>query len=98
MGKYLVLWEVDWTKIPIDRKERGMGWNGLLALVKSDIKQGITKDWGAFVGETKGYSIVEASEAEVGKQLQKYVPFTKFEIKAIATVDQVQEVIDDLKK
>ncbi|MHA2394423.1 MAG: hypothetical protein ACXAEX_20995 [Promethearchaeota archaeon] len=98
MGKYLVMWEVDWSKIPIDRKERGMGWNGLLALVKSDIKQGVTKDWGAFVGETKGYSIVEGSEAEVGKQLQKYVPFTKFDIKAIATVDQVQEVIDDLKK
>jgi hypothetical protein len=98
MGKYLVIWEVDWAKIPIDRKERGMGWNGLLTLVKSDIKQGTTKDWGAFVGETKGYSIIEASEVEVGKQLQKYVPFTKFDIKAIATVDEVQEVIDDLKK
>ena len=98
MGKYLVLWEVDWPKIPIDRKERGMGWNGLLALVKKDIEQGITKDWGAFVGETNGYSIIEASEVELGKQLQRYVPFTKFEIKAIATVEQVQEVIDDLKK
>jgi hypothetical protein len=98
MGKYLILWEVDWAKIPMDRKERGMGWNGLLALVKKDIEQGITKDWGAFVGEVNGYSIMEASEAELGKALQKYVPFTKFEIKAIATVDQVQEVIDDLKK
>ena len=75
-----------------------MGWNGLLALVKQDIQKGITKDWGAFAGETNGYSIIEASEVELGKQLQKYVPFTKFEIKAIATVEQVQEVIDDLKK
>jgi len=98
MGKYLVLWEVDWTKIPIDRKERGMGWNGLLALVKKDIERGIQKDWGGFVGETKGYGIIEASEVEIGKQLQKYVPFTKFEVKAIATIDQVQEVVDDLKK
>jgi hypothetical protein len=98
MGKYLVLWEVDWAKIPIDRKERGIGWNGLLALVKKDLELGITKDWGAFVGETKGYSIIETSEVEIGKQLQRYVPFTKFEIKAIATLDQVQEVINDLKK
>ncbi|MFX0105442.1 MAG: hypothetical protein ACFE75_08125 [Candidatus Hodarchaeota archaeon] len=98
MGKYLVLWETDWTKVPIDRKERGMGWNGLIALVKQDIQKGVTKDWGAFVGETNGYAIMEASEVELGKLLQKYVPFIKFEIKAIATVDQVQEVIDDLKK
>ncbi|MFX0019462.1 MAG: hypothetical protein ACFFAK_17800 [Promethearchaeota archaeon] len=98
MGKYLVLWEIDWSKIPLDRKERGMGWNGLLALVKRDIEQGVTKDWGAFVGEVKGYSIIEASEGELGILLQKYVPFTKFEVKAIATVDHVQEVIDDLKK
>ena len=98
MGKYLVLWEVDWTKIPIDRKERGMGWNGLIALVKKSIQEGIQKDWGGFVGETKGYGIMEGSEVEIGKQLQKYVPFTKFEVKAIATIDQVQEVVDDLKK
>ncbi len=98
MGRYLVLWEVDWTKIPIDRKERGMGWNGLLALVKKNMQEGITKDWGAYVGETNGYSIMEASEAEIGKVLQNYVPFTTFKVKAIATIDQVQEVIDDLKK
>ena len=41
---------------------------------------------------------MEGSEVELGKSLQKYVPFTKFDIKAIATIDQVQEVIDDLKK
>ncbi|UCC19190.1 MAG: hypothetical protein JSV62_13975 [Promethearchaeota archaeon] len=98
MGKYLVLWEVDWTKVPLNRKERGMGWNGLLALVKKDIEQGTQKDWGSFVGETKGYGIIEASEVEIAIQLQRYVPFVKFEIKAVATVDQVQEVIDDLKK
>lgn len=98
MGKYLILWEVDWTKIPIDRKERGIGWNGLLTLIRKNMQEGITKDWGAFVGETKGYSIMEASEVELGKTLQSYVPFTKFDIKAIATLDQVQQVIDDLKK
>ncbi|MFW9971162.1 MAG: hypothetical protein ACFFDF_13295 [Candidatus Odinarchaeota archaeon] len=98
MGKYLILWEVDWSKIPIDRKERGIGWNGLLTLIRKDFEKGTTKDWGAFVGETKGYSIIEASEVEMGIQLQKYVPFTKFEVKAIATLDQVQKVIDDLKK
>jgi hypothetical protein len=42
--------------------------------------------------------LVESSEVEVGKKPQKYVLFIKFEVKAIATVDQIQEVGDDLKK
>ncbi len=32
MGKYLVLWEVDQTKIPLDPKERGEGWGFLMGL------------------------------------------------------------------
>ena len=47
MGKYLVLWEVDQTKIPIDPKERGAGWSFLMAMIRQDIEKGITKDWGA---------------------------------------------------
>ena len=38
MGKYLVLWEVDQTKIPIDPKERGAGWSFLMAMVRQDIR------------------------------------------------------------
>ena len=52
MGKYLVLWEVDQTKIPIDPKERGEGWGLLMAMVRQDIEKGLTKEWGAFLGET----------------------------------------------
>ena len=49
MGKYLVLWRVVQTQIPIDPKERGEGWGMLMAMVRKDIEKGITKDWGAFV-------------------------------------------------
>ncbi|MFX0140701.1 MAG: hypothetical protein ACFFDN_44090 [Candidatus Hodarchaeota archaeon] len=98
MGKYLILWEVDQTKIPIDRKERGMGWSGLINLVKGDIKRGLITDWGAFVGETNGYGVFEATEVEIGIQLQKYVPFVIFKTYPIASVEQVEEVINTLKK
>ena len=46
MGKYFALWEVDQNKIPIDRKERGIGWAFLMSMVRKDIEKGITKDWG----------------------------------------------------
>jgi len=55
MGKYLVLWEIDQTKIPVDPKERGDTWSLFMTVVRQDIEKGIVKDWGAFVGDTKGY-------------------------------------------
>ncbi len=42
MGKYLVLWEVVQTQIPVDPKERGEGWGMLMAKVRQDIEKGIT--------------------------------------------------------
>ena len=54
MGKYLVLWEVDQSKIPVDPKERKDAWSLLMAVVRQDIEKEIVKDWDAFVGETRG--------------------------------------------
>ena len=93
MGKYLILWEVDQTKIPIDPKARGDGWGLLMAMVRQDIEKGITKDWGAFVGQTNGYSVFEGSEVEVMKTLQQYVPFCIFKVHPISTESQVNEMI-----
>ncbi len=96
MGKYLILWEVDQTKIPIDPKERGQGWSFLMAMVRQDIEKGITKDWGAFVGESKGYVVNEGTELEVMKALQQYVPFCIFKVHPISTESQVNEMIKGL--
>jgi hypothetical protein len=98
MGKYLLLWEVDWTKVPVSPKERGVGFNMLLEMVKQDIKKGITKDWGGFVGELGGYSVVEGTEVEIMKQLQQYVPFVRFKVHPIASVAQTEEMITALTK
>ena len=47
MGKYLVLWEIDQTKIPVDPKERKEGWSLLMAVVRQDIEKGISKRLGS---------------------------------------------------
>jgi hypothetical protein len=93
MAKYLVLWEVDQTKIPIDPKQRGQGWGLLMNMVRQDIEKGLTKDWGAFVGQASGYSVFEGSELEVMKSLQQYVPFCMFKLHPIASESQVNEMI-----
>lgn len=96
MAKYLVLWEVDQTKVPIAPQERGAGWSALMNMVKQDIEKGISKDWGAFVGELNGYAIAEGTELEVMNMLQQYVPFVLFEVHPIASVSQVDEMVKAL--
>ncbi len=98
MGKYLSLWEIDRTKIPMDPKERGIGFDMLMEMVKQDMKKGITKDWGAFVGEFHGYSILEGTEVEIMNQVQKYTPFVYFKVHPIASVAQAEEMIKALTK
>ena len=93
MGKYLVLWEIDQSKIPLDPKERGEGWSLLMALVKQDVEKGITKDFGAFLGENMGYSIHEGTELEILNTLNQYVPYCIFKVHPIASESQVNEMI-----
>ncbi|MGP8152877.1 MAG: hypothetical protein ACLQBQ_01870 [Smithella sp.] len=98
MGRYLLLWEIDRTKIPLDIKERGIGFEMLLGIVNDDIKKGITKDWGAYIGEYKGYSVVEGTEVDVINQLERFSPFVIFNVHPIASVANVGEMIKVMKK
>ena len=99
MGKYLVIWEVDKSRLPISPKERGAGWGVLMKAVGESLKEGgITKSWGAFLGELRGYAVWEASELEVLIESQKYVPWVTFETHPIATIEQVNEMIKAIIK
>jgi hypothetical protein len=93
VGKYLVLWELDESRLPIDPKERGAAWAMSMAMVKNDLATGTATDWGAFVGAHQGYTIHEGTEVEVGVTMQQYVPFVKFKVIPIASVDQVSQVV-----
>lgn len=98
MGRYLLLWELDRTRALVDRKERGAGFNMLMDMVKQDMKKGLTKDWGVFVGEHSGYSVVEGTEVEIMNQIQQYTPFVYFKVHPIGSVTQVEEMIKAMTK
>ena len=98
MGKYLLLWELDRTKIPLDPKEREVEFNMLMKVIKQDKKKGILKDWGVFVGASHGYSIVQGTEIEVIKAIQRYTPLVYFAGHPIASVTQAGEMIKAMNK
>jgi hypothetical protein len=93
MGKYLVLWEIDQSRVPVDAKERGAAWSLLLEIVKQDLKSGTAKDWGAFVGEINGYAIHEGTEVAVGNELARFAPYVSFKVHPVSSVSQIGEVI-----
>lgn len=96
MPRYLVLWEVNQAKIPTNPKEAGTGWAVLMKMVRQDQEKGIMKHWGAFVGEGRGYDVLEGSELDVMKTIQQYVPFVRVRVHPLASESQVNELIKAL--
>jgi len=93
MGRYLLLWDLNLSLVPIDPKDREGGYKLLMGLVRQDLERGMTADWGCFVGEESGYCIVEGSEVDVMNMVQQYSPYVIFQSHPIATEAQVNEMI-----
>ena len=96
MAKYLMLWNLNINLVPINPKERGEGYAMLMAMVQQDIDRGLTKDWGCFVGEGKGYCVIEGDEVEVSKMVQQYSPYCRFTTHPVASVEDMNDVISAL--
>ena len=96
MGRYLVLWEVDQSRVPVDAKERGGAWSLLMAMIKQDRGAGKLKDFGAFVGEINGFTVYEGTEVEVGSMLVQYSPYCSFKVHPLLSENQTNEVVKSL--
>ncbi len=93
MGKYLVLWEIVPGTVSAGAKEASPALLALTEMVKADMKKGLSKDWGAFLGESKGYTVFEGTEVEAITTMLQYAPYLNFEVHAVASVDQVAEAM-----
>lgn len=98
MGRYLVLWEVDPNRIPMDPKEKAAALGLAMAGVGKAIEDGIIKEWGAFVGGTGGFGIYEGTEAEVGEVLFQFVPFASNKVYAFTTAAEAQESLTSMQQ
>ena len=98
MAKYLLLWELDKTKIPTDLKERAALWEPMIQRVKQNISSGATKDWGSFVGELKGFTIIEGDEMRINNTALMSLPYLTYTVHPFISVDEMLKVIDNLKK
>ena len=98
MAKFLVLWELDWTKLPASPQERDKGLAALLEMVKEELKSGELKDWGAFDDGMAGFAIMEGSELGLAIELQKWISYVKFKTHSLLSASQVEEMLKALSQ
>lgn len=96
MANCLLLWRLDWARVPMDPKARAAGWSALMGMVMKDMEEDMAKDWGEFIGESSGYAIAEGSEAEVSIMTQQYSPYVHFETHPIVSVSQIEDMLKAL--
>jgi len=98
VAKFLVLWEVDTTKIPDEPVEIQKNLTMMLNMTKKNLESGGTKDWGMFIGRHAGYSIKEGTEQEIAFALLKFFPYLKFEVYPIISVNEALENVKALSQ
>lgn len=95
MGKFLTIWKTNMSKVPEDPKEQLELFTRLTNMVKEDLKNGPTKEFGIFLNGASGYTIEEGTEEEVSLSIMKYCPYIKVKVFPFLSVDQLE---DNLKK
>ena len=96
MAKYMVLWEVDTSRTPEDPKAKKAQALAFQQLVANDVKEGVTKEWGAFAGEWRGYFIFEGNAVDLHTITAKWIPFVKFEASESLTIEEVMKATNAL--
>jgi len=92
MGKYLVLSELYMSRVPEDPKEQIKFIERLRNMAKEDLKNGKMKDFGLFLGTDDGYQICEGTEEEIFMSLTKYIPYFKFKVHSVISMDELEEI------
>jgi len=93
MTKFLTLWELDRTRIPDSPEEQLQYYTMLLSMIKEDMKNGKTLEFGAFVGGFKGYVIREGTEQEIHMEISKFAKFTNHKTYPFLEVSQLEETL-----
>ena len=91
MARYMALWEVNSSKTPEDPKAKKAQWLVFQEIVKKQLKEGVMKEWGEFAGEMSGYSICECNAVELHTLIAAWVPFVKFKISELLTIEEVSK-------
>ena len=96
MGRYLITWEVDMSRVPTDPKERAAMRTKLLEMTKQALQQGTISDWGTFPQGFKGYAIGQGSATDMAIGTAQFSPYVTFNVQEVMSVDEMLEAVKSL--
>jgi hypothetical protein len=88
--KYVTLWEMDMDRFPADPVESGKIMMRLVEMTKQWGKDHPKDDWGKFLGENRGYSIVNGSTEDIMKISMMFSPYVEFKVYQAVNIDEVE--------
>jgi hypothetical protein len=94
--KYVTLWEMDMARFPADPVESGKIMMKLIQMVKQWQKDTPGSDWGAFLGENRGYSVGARTPEEIMQINMMYKPYVQFKVYQAMSIDEVEAGMKNL--
>ena len=92
MGRYMVLWRVNWDRFPAD-PSKTLELNEQLWMVMDDLmKKGIVKDYGIFPEGESGFLIGEGDTTEIYKNVNMFIPYVFSEVHEIVPYEKQKEI------
>jgi hypothetical protein len=88
--KYVTLWEMDMDRFPADPVESGKIMMKLIDMTKQWQQANPDGEWGAFIGENKGYSTGAKSAEEIMKINMMFKPYVHFKVYQAMSIDEVE--------
>jgi hypothetical protein len=93
MPKYVLLWEMDSSRMPPDPQARMAAIMKMSEMTAQALKDKKISEWGVFVGENKGYAIAEGSWQDVMQGSLLFAPYVINKVYQAASLEEATSVI-----
>jgi hypothetical protein len=94
----LILWESNVSLFPSDREERMKLIMSHIEMTKQGVEEGWVKMWGVSLGGGQGFSVTDRDAKEIFGNLNRYMPYYKFEIKPMLSIDEIADVMKEMQQ
>jgi hypothetical protein len=94
--KYLTLWEMNMSKMPTDPAESSKVMMKLIEMTKQWAKDNPEDEWGKFLGENKGYSIVNGNPEKIMEVSMMFSPYVEFKVFQAVNINEVEAAVKEM--
>jgi hypothetical protein len=93
MAKFLILWHLNPTAVPLDPAEHAKLNEMLYARIDNMLKKGEIMEFGFFLEGSSGYAISEGESADTFNLLTGFFPIIRFEPREIIPYKTGKEIL-----